>query len=345
MRRYLPILLISFFVLVILITGSTSLQGYADEQNPEKDIKSINVYTTLPIEQLSILAQEYERTQKVRVNLVPLSEANLLTKMKAEMPAPRADMIIANRAFLEQIQKMNVLKPYTSEQTDIVPDRFKDENNYWTGMWYDPMVFAANRDFLNTIPKIPSKWNDLVSDSKYRIGITDFLAAEASANLLYTLVGVNGEAQTLSYLKKLHPQIVQYAKFLTTPVRMAGMGEVDIAIATQSETIRYMNDKFPITLVYPEDGTSFILTGSALVTGAKNELEAKRFMDWLLQDTAYSILYVNNFYFVPTNPEALVYKYYDTKSMKLLDKKDELSVEQKSQLLDKWVTTVRLASK
>ena len=345
MRRYLPILLISFFVLVTIVTGSTSLQGYADEQNPEKNIKSINVYTTLPIEQLSILAQEYEKTQKVRVNLVPLSEANLLTKIRVEMAAPNADIIIANSALLEQIQKINVLKPYASEQTDIIPERFKEENGYWTGIWYDPMVFAANRDFLNTLPKVPSKWSDLTQDSKYRIGITDFLAAEASANLFYTLVSATGEYEAFSYLKKLHPQIVQYAKFLSTPVRMAGMGEVDIAIATQSETIRYMNDKFPITLLYPEDGTSFVLTGSALVTGAKNETEAKQFMDWLLQDAAHSILYTSSFYLIPTNPETLIYKYYDTKHIKLLDKKETFSIEQKSQLLDKWVTTVRLAPK
>jgi iron(III) transport system substrate-binding protein len=345
MRRYLPILLISFFVLVTIITGSTSLQGYADEQNPEKNIKSINVYTALPIEQLSILAQEYEKSQKVRVNLVPLSEANLLTKIKVEMAAPQADIIIANSVLLEQVQKLNVLKPYTSEQTDIIPDRFKDANNYWTGIWYDPIVFAANRDFLKTLPKVPTKWNDLTQDDKYRIGITDFLAAEASANLFYTLIATNGETQTFSYLRKLHPQIVQYAKFLTTPVRMAGMGEVDIAIATQSETIRYMNDKFPITLLYPEDGTSFVLTGAALIAGTQNEVEAKQFIDWLLQDAAQSTLYTSSFYFIPTNPETIIYKYYDTKNIKLLSKKENFTIEQKSQLLDKWITTIRLASK
>jgi iron(III) transport system substrate-binding protein len=345
MRRYLPILLIAFFVLVTIITGSTSLQGYADEQNPEKNIKSINVYTTLPIEQLSILAQEYERTEKIRINLIPLSESNLLAKVKGEMTTPQADVIIANRALLEQLQKIKALQPYTSEQTDIIPERFKDENNYWTGIWYDPMVFAVNRDYLKTLSKTPTKWNDLIQDSKCRIGITDFLAAEASANLFYTLVSANGEAQTLSYLKKLHPQIVQYAKFLTTPIRMAGMGEVDIAIATQSETIRYMNDKFPIVLLYPEDGTSFVLTGSALIAGAKNELEAKQFIDWLLQDAAQSILYTNNFYFIPTNSETIISKYYDTKNIKFLDPKETFSIEEKNLLLDKWVKTVRLASK
>lgn len=332
-------------MLVTIITGSTSLQGYADEQNPEKNIKSINVYTTLPIEQLSILAQEYERTEKIRINLIPLSESNLLAKVKGEMTTPQADVIIANRALLEQLQKIKALKPYTSEQTDIIPERFKDENNYWTGIWYDPMVFAVNRDYLKTLSKTPTKWNDLIQDSKCRIGITDFLAAEASANLFYTLVFTNGEAQTLSYLKKLHPQIVQYAKFLTTPIRMAGMGEVDIAIATQSETIRYMNDNFPIALLYPEDGTSFVLTGSALIAGTKNELEAKQFIDWLLQDAAQGILYTNNFYFIPTNSETVISKYYDTKNIKLLDKKDAFSMEEKSLLLDKWVKTVRLASK
>jgi iron(III) transport system substrate-binding protein len=344
MRRYLPILLIAFFVLVTIITGSTSLQGYADKQNPD-NIKSINVYTTLPIEQMSILAQEYEKTQRIRINLIPLSEPELLTRIKSEITMPNADLIIANRETLEQAKKLNALATYASEQTDIIPERFKEQTGYWTGLWYDPIIFAANQDFLKTIPKNPTKWNDLIQDSKYRIGITDFLAAEASANLFYTLLSVNGEPQTFAYLKKIHPQIVQYSKFLTTPVRMAGMGEVDIAIATQSEAIRYMKDKFPIALLYPEDGTSFILTGTALIAGTKHATEAKQFIDWLLQDTAQSILYTNRFYLIPTNPGTYIYKYYDTKNIKLLESKENFTIEQKNQLLDKWVQTVRLASK
>lgn len=344
MRRYLPILLIASFVLVTIITGSTSLEGYADKQNPE-NIKKINVYTTLPIEQMSILAQEYEKTQPIRINLVPLSEQDLLTHIKSQTNTPHADIIIANRGTLEQARKLNTLATYVSEQTDIIPERFKEKDSYWTGLWYDPIIFAANQDFLKTIAKTPTKWNDLTQDSKYRIGITDFLAAEASANLFYTLLSVNGEPQTFSYLKRIHPQIVQYAKFLTTPVRMVGMGEVDIAIATQSETIRYMNDKFPIALIYPEDGTSFILTGTAIVAGTQHELEAKQFIDWLIQDTAQSILYTNRFYLIPTNPETYVYKYYDTKNIKLLESKENFTLEQKNQLIDKWVQTVRLASK
>lgn len=344
MRRYQPLLLIAFFLLVTIIIGSTYLSGYAGKADPD-NIKSINVYTTLPIEQIALLGQEYEKTQNVRVNIMPLSEQDLLLYLQSKNANNGADIIIANSKVLEQAKKNNALVPYTSEQTDIIPERFNDESNYWTGLWYDPIVFAVNQDFMKSLPKVPSKWNDLTQDNKYRICLTDFFAAEASANLLFTLVSANGEAQTLAYLKKLHPQIVQYAKFLATPVRMVGMGEADIAVATQSETLRYINDKFPIKIIYPEDGTAFLLTGVGLVAGAKHEIDAKQYIDWLSQDMAQNILNQNNFYLIPSNPETLVYKNYATKNIKLLECKETFTTEQKNQLLDKWVKTVRLASK
>ncbi|WP_378952475.1 ABC transporter substrate-binding protein [Pelosinus sp. sgz500959] len=344
MRRYQPLLLIAFFFLVTIITGITYLSGYAGKTNPD-NVKHINVYTTLPIEQISLLAQEYEKKQSVRINLVPLSEQDLLARVKVRTAESYADVIIANQTVLEQAKKNKVLLSYTSEQTDIIPERFKDEENSWTGLWYDPIVFAVNQDFIGNIPKVPTTWNDLVQDNKFRICLTDFLAAEASANLFYTLIAINGETQTFTYLKKIHPQIIQYAKFLATPVRMVGMGEADIAIATQSETLRYINNKFPIKLIYPEDGTAFILTGVGLVSGTQHESDAKQFIDWLLQDTAQNALATNNFYLVPTNPETLIYKQYSTKKIKLLEDKENFTTEQKSQLLDKWVKTVRFASK
>lgn len=345
MRRYLPLLLIAFFLVVVVLIGSlTQLAGYADKQNPD-NIKSITVYTTLPIAQVAVLAQEYEKTLNVQVNVVPLSGEDLLTRIKAESTAPRADIILATSSVLEQVKKAGFFAPYTSEQTDIIPDRFLDSHNYWTGIWYDPIVFVANKDYLKKLTQSPAKWDDLTRDNSMRIGMTDFLAAEASANLLYTMTGVKGEASTLAYFKKLHPQIMQYAKFLATPVRMAGLGEVDVAIAVQSEAIRYLNDNFPVKIIYPDEGTAFLVTGAGLVNGAPHSIEAKLLLDWLTQDAAQAALEKNNLYFIPTNPETRIYKEYAVKNIKLFDAKDTLTDEQKHQLLDKWIQTVRLNTK
>lgn len=344
MRRYLPILLMSFFILIIVMAGSVYLPGYADKKNPE-NLRNITVYTTLPVEQVSVLAQEYEKNQGIRINIVPLTENELILRLKAEALNQHADVILTTKTMLEQAKQSKLLDQVTSEQLDIIPDRYKDETNYWYGLWYDPIVFAINKDLQKGLPQMPANWGDLYKDGKLRIGITDFLAAEASANLLYTLTSVNGETQTLAFLKKIHPQVIQYAKFLATPVRMVGMGEADIAIAVQSEAIRYINDSFPINIVYPSDGTAYLLTGAGVVNGASHKAEAKAFIEWLMQDNAQNTLQKNKFYYVPTNPELPSYKEFAKKNVKLLENKDVVTLEQKHRLLDKWVQTVRISSK
>ena len=336
MKRYLPLLLIAFFLLILTVAGTSYLAGYAGKGG-NNGLTSINVYTTLPVEQVAVIAQEYERVAKVRVNVTPLTEKELYSRLLEASASPQADIILANRKTLKQARASALLIPYQSEYTDIIPSKYQDTDGYWVGVWYDPIVFAANQDYLRTAAKKPAKWSDLLADAKLRVGMTDFLAADAAANLLYTLVAANGEEQTLNYFKALHPQIVQYAKFLVTPARMASMGEVDVAIVVHSEAMRYAKDGFPVQVIYPEDGTAYLLTGAGLVRGAAHGTEAKQFIDWLTQDAVQTALAKNKFYFMPTNPEIKSYREYAAKNLKLLDHHDMYSPEQQRRILDKWM--------
>lgn len=335
MRRYLPFLVIPLLV-VVIITGATFLIGYAGKQD-KSSLPTITVYTTLPIEQVDVLAQEYEKITKVKVNIAPMTEKDLFVRLLDESATPKADIILTDRKALKQARNSALLIPYQSEHTDIIPNKFQDIDGYWVGVWYDPVVFAVNQDYLKTAVKKPTKWSDLPTDSTQRLGLTDFMAADAAANLLYTLVAANGETQTLSLLKKIHPQVVQYAKFLATPARMACMGEVDLAISVQSEALRYAKDGFPLQIIYPEEGTAFILTGVGLVRGSGQPVEAKQFIDWLTQDGAVSIMAQHKFYFMPTNAETQMYRVYAVKNIPLLDHHDMYTVEQQHKILDKWV--------
>ncbi|MBP2654948.1 MAG: hypothetical protein H6Q73_2517 [Firmicutes bacterium] len=346
MRRYFPLFLMSFFLVIITVVG-TNLLADAGKENPDTK-KHIVVYCTLPVEQIAVLTQEYEKNSGIVVDLVPLSDADLLTRLAVESDAPRADVVLANSETLKQAVKLKALAAYDSEVTDVIPDRFRDSKNQWVGVWYDPIVFAINKDFLKKLPRAPQKWDDLASNNnQYRLVITDFLAADASVNIFNTLVAVKGENDAMAYLAKLHPKIVQYAKFLSTPPRMAGLAEADIAIAVQSETLRYVHDGFPLELIHPEDGTAYLLTGVGLAVGAPHSVEAKPFIDWLLQNQAQTVLYDNRFYMVPTNADTVVYKKLagkeNNKPIPLFEYEDKLNAAEKAKLLDKWVQTVRLS--
>ncbi|MBP3691516.1 MAG: substrate-binding domain-containing protein, partial [Schwartzia sp.] len=201
------------------------------------------------------------------------------------------------------------------------------------------IVFCMNSDYLRTMPHIPETWAEFAAYPDMRVGMTDFLAADAASNLYFTMVSVYGEAEVLRQLSALHPKVVQYVKFLSTPVRMTGMGEVDASVAVQSETLRYITGGYPIRIVYPTDGTAYMLTGAGLLRSDRPL--AQEFIEWLLSDGAQMTLQRENVFFVPTNTGTLAYKQLAGKNIALFDKKDNFTPSERSALLDHWLQNVR----
>ena len=120
------------------------------------------------------------------------------------------------------------------------------------------------------------------------------------------------------------------------------MGEADISIAVESETLRYMQEGYPLKIIYPSDGTSYLLTGVGITTqDAKKNLAAVNFADWLLSDDAQLILQKNGFYFLSTNPSTLAYKTFAGKNIVLLDKSKTFSETEKQNFLERWVKYIR----
>ena len=335
-------------MLVLAAMAGMTVPVDADKKTSGSPTQELTAYTTLPAETAAILSEVYERENKVRVNFVPMSSREILQEIKDDAVSDptvvrTVDIVIADSKVLREAANLNLLTPHTSEAGDAVKDIFKDEHDRWTGIWYDPIVFCVNRDYLRTTVDLPDTWEKLSKADKIRVSITDFLAAEASANLMFGMISNFGDAKTYDILNGLHPKVVQYTKFLSNPVRQAGMGEVDISVAVESETLRYLQNGYPLKIIYPADGTSYLLTGFGITTtdSTKNPVAAK-FADWLLSDEAQIYLQTNGFYFIPTNPQTLAYKSFAGKNLLLFDDWQEFSEEQQRAFLDYWVKNVRL---
>lgn len=347
MRRC-TIWILTAFLLVLAAVAGFMLPVDADKKTSGVPTAQLTAYTTLPAETAAILAEVYESEHKVRVNFVPMNPKQIIQNIRDDAVSDptvvrTVDIVLADSNILHEAAELGLLKPYTSEANDAVRDAFKDEQDRWTGVWYDPIVFCANKDYLRTTVNLPDTWEKLSTTGRIRVGITDFLAAEASANLMIQMIGQFGDAKTYEILKGLHPKVVQYAKFLSNPVRQAGMGEVDVSVAVASETLRYLQNGYPLKIIYPADGTSWILTGFGITTddAAKTQVAAK-FADWLLGDEAQLYLQTNGFYFIPTNPQTLAYKSFAGKNLALFDNRPKYSYEQQLNFLYRWVNDVRL---
>ena len=347
MRRY-TILLLTAFMLILSATAGSAILAGADQSNKNLPYKQLTIYTTLPPEHAAILAEAYEDSNHVRLNFVPLAPHELMQRLKDDSVSDptvitTSDIVLADKSVLNEAASLNLLKPYLSETNDAVKPVFKEENGAWTGVWYDPIIFCINKDYLNNIRiNIPNTWQELANYKDVRIGITDFLAAEASANLMFQMISQFGDVNTYKILSQLHPKVVQYAKYLSNPVRQAGMGEVDISIAVESETLRYMQNGYPLKIIYPVDGTAYLLTGVGISTVDNSKLkEAEVFADWLLSDDVQRVLQTNGFYFLSTNPQTLAHKKFAGKDLVLFNNIQHFTPEQKYEFLDRWVKQVR----
>ena len=120
------------------------------------------------------------------------------------------------------------------------------------------------------------------------------------------------------------------------------MGEADISIAVESETLRYMQNNYPLKIIYPEDGTAYIITGVGISKSNTNKnLAAAKFADWLLTDDAQISLQKNGFYFLSTNPQTLAYKTFAGKNLVLFKNIPNFDEQQRQEFLDRWVKNVR----
>lgn len=350
MRRFTSVLMMSLTLFLIVMFGSSYL-AQADNVGKVSPMRTLMVYTTLPVEHASVLAIGYEETSHVRINFVHLTQTELLGRLRREVMASAggeknetgAALILADNDTLSRAAGLGYLNPSVSESEDAVALKFKQPDGLWSGIWYDPIVFCANRNYIKKAVSIPHGWTNLAVDRRSRVGLTDFLAADASSNLFFSMVGEMGEVAAYDIWRQIHPRVVQYARYLANPVRQAGMGEVDVAVAVQSEALRYLNEGYPLTLIYPEEGTSYLLTGEGIPVGLSPERQvaAQDFADWLLSDDAQIALQAHGFYFMSTNPGTLTYKSYAGKNLTLFDGFYAFEPKYKHELLDRWVKEIR----
>ena len=346
MKRYTLFIILTALLVCIAAAGSAYLASSGSRNVQRRPMQEFLAYTSLPAEVAVVLSEEYEKEYNIRVNFVQLSPEQILKRLHEQALGEsdtKGALVLTDRETLDRAAASGYLVPYISEKSDQVSDMFRHPNRYWTGVWYDPVVFAVNQDYLRTHLDVPNSWQQLAQQRDIRIGTTDFMAADASSNLLYSMIAEYGDQRAFEIWRRIQPKIMQYSKYLHTPVRQTGMGEVDLAVAVLSETRRDVHDDYPIRLLYPVDGTSVVIygTGIAFRASERDAHAAEVFSDWLLTDEVQLALAQHRFYLLTTNPMTLSYQMFAGKNINIFRNRPYFSKEEKNILLDRWIKEVR----
>ncbi len=256
----------------------------------------LNLLCTPQEEYCAGMKAEFEKKFGITVNYVRMSAGEALARLQAEKDNPSFDIWWGGPAdsFIAAKQA-GVLEAYNSPNLVnlIDPAKAKDPDNYWAGIYMGSLGFATNTNWLAAHPeaKAPASWDDLLKpEFKGQIMVAHPSTSGTSYTALATILQLKGEAAGWEYVKKYAAQVSQYTKSGAAPAKFVGLGEGAVAIVFSHDTVNEIeNNKAPLVLSFPAEGTGYEIGAMALVKGAKHPDAAKAWFDWALTPETQSL--------------------------------------------------------
>jgi iron(III) transport system substrate-binding protein len=237
----------------------------------------LNVLCTPQEEWCQGMKQEFEAKYGITVNYVRMSAGEALARIEAEKDAPTFDIWWGGPidSFVSAKGK-GLLETYDSPNFVNIrnPKLMKDVDNQWVGIYVGTLGFATNKDWLAAHPdaKAPTSWDDLLKpEFTDQLMVAHPSTSGTSYTALCTILQMRGEEAGWEYIKKYAP-----AKFV-------GQGEAAVAIVFSHDIVNEIdNNKMPLVLTFPAEGTGYEIGGEAILKGAKNIQAAHLWYDWAI---------------------------------------------------------------
>jgi iron(III) transport system substrate-binding protein len=166
--------------------------------------------------------------------------------------------------------------------------------------------------------------------------------------MLASLVQVFGEDEAFRYMKALNANVSSYARSGIGPMTSVKRGEIFLGSTVLHGVINEIVAGFPVEAVLPCEGVGYEVGSMAILKGARNLADAKRFVDWALTVDAQKIGLDVKEYAIPTNRSVplppMVPNLADVKVINY-DFAKYGSSETRKRLLERWEKEINAAAR
>lgn len=236
-----------------------------------------------------IAAQEFTRATGIRVQQAHKGTGEIAAQLRAEAANPRTDIWWGGTGdpFL-QAAEVGLLEAYRPAYLDDLHSwsvrQYAMSGNMVGGFYTSAIGFGFNTDLLKRkkLPE-PKCWSDLIKpEYKGEIEISHPGTSGTAYTVIATLVQMMGEDAAFDYMKKLHKNVSNYTRSGQAQAPNVAKGEVAVGVSFIFGFDKWRLQKYPVKTAAPCEGTGYEVGGIALVKGARNAANAKRYYDFLM---------------------------------------------------------------
>jgi iron(III) transport system substrate-binding protein len=270
----------------------------------------VTLYLGPPEKTSAALAQAFEKKSGIKPTFLRLSAGESINRVRAEKANPQASIVYGiGLPSILTLKSDGLLQPYKSPEAAAIPAKYKDPDGWWTGTDVDFIGIASNKQFLKEKGlKAPATWEDLTRpELAGQVCIGNPATSGTGYTFMTTIIQLMGEQKGWDYLKRFNTNVSQYTRSGIGPTQLVGRGEVGVGILFAHDILGSIDRGFPIEMSLPAEGTGYDLFCVAMLKGAPEEAQAKKFVDWSCTPESQEVLAASEYFDVPTNPKAKVH--------------------------------------
>lgn len=266
--------------------------------------EEINIYSARQEVLMSPLLNLFEDQYKIKVNIISAKANQLINRIVQEGNFTNADVLLTTDVGRLHIAKeKNILQRINSPTLlNLVPDIYKDKDNYWFGVSLRARLFVYDQNRVNSSSL--KGYIDL-ADDKW----TDKILVRSSSNVynqsLISAMLVNyGENKVKEFLKKFTKNLARKPSGGDRDqIRAVLAGEGDIALVNSYYFLKMKSqDKEKklnnLVAYFPSDNymqTHINISGAGVIKNSPNKVNAVKFLEFLVSNEAQKIYAEVNF--------------------------------------------------
>ncbi len=282
------------------------------------------LYSSVDPQYLQPVMDAFEEETGIRVRYAGDTEATKTTGLATRLVEEnrsgraRADVWWSSEPFWTiQLAGQGIFTPYTSDAAEQSipggwPAQHRGDNDLWYGLALRARVFVYNTDLVSE-SDAPRTLTDLLDPRfKGRIGIARPEFGTTRGHMAAMLVAF-GEDQFRDWLQSLADNGVRIYDGNMSVVRAVSTGEIHVGLTDTDDVWAGQRNGWPVALTYEarsnppslETGMGPLMMPNtiALVAGAPNSDNGKRFIDFVLSGKAERILAESDSHNIPVNPD------------------------------------------
>jgi putative spermidine/putrescine transport system substrate-binding protein len=281
-------------LLLTLLTVAMIVVGCGKRANEDGGAKTIIQYDAIPnYANWGGVTEAYFKKTGVRVPPDMKGSSAAMAALEAEKNNPQADVVYYSGAIGYQAATKGLHQAYKPAGWERIPANLKDSEGHWWTIHVAHIALLVNTSALNGKP-VPRSFEDLLRPEYKGMVVYDDPRIHGTAfTFVYGINQLLGGGPDLnegfSYLKKLHSNILKYAKENSYNDLMRG--EVPIWINADGNGLKAKHvDNARVEVIIPAEGAITMPLVMAMVREAPRPAEAKKYLDWLLSDEAQTLM-------------------------------------------------------